>query len=97
MQDETTGMSTVLLVKPESLDSLFQVSTFMCAPFEVWEGRDGVDLRWEGRRVEKVYSKIGLGGRWRSVPVPDAARSLLKHGNAKRVETMATPEGELPR
>lgn len=93
---ETTGMSEVLLVKPEGLDSLFKVSTFEGAPFEVWKDRDGVDLFWMGRRVEKVYSESASSERWWSVPITSAARSLLKRGKAKRVKFMPAPKGELP-
>lgn len=94
---ETTGMSEVLLVKPEGLDSLFKVSTSGDTPsFEVWKDRDGVDLVWMGRRVEKVYSEHASGRRWWNVPIPDAARSLLRRGKAKRVESMPAPGGGLP-
>lgn len=94
---ETTGMSEVLLVKPEDLASLFKVSTSGDTPsFEVWEDRDGVDLFWTGRRVEEVYSEHASGRRWWSVPIPNAARSLLKRGKAKRVKFMPAPKGELP-
>lgn len=99
MQDEITGMSVVLLVKPDGLDSLFRVSTFEEeeTPFEVWKNRNGVNLLWKGRRVEKVYSMTGSGERWWSVPVPDAVKSLLKRGKAKRIKPTPTPKGELPR
>jgi hypothetical protein len=89
-------MSGVLLVKLEGLASLFKVPTLEGAPFGVWKDRDGVDLFWTGRRVEKVYSECASGRRWWSVPIPNAARSLLRRGKAKRVEFMLAPEGELP-
>ena len=96
-EKKTTGMSEVLLVKLESLDSLFRASTSGDTPsFEVWEDRDGVDLFWTGRRVEKVYSEHASGRRWWSVPVPNAARSLLRRKKAKRVKFMPAPEGGLP-
>lgn len=94
---ETTGMSEDLLVKPEGLASLFKVSTSGDMPsFEVWEDRDGVDLFWTGRRVEKVYSEHASGRRWWSVPIPNAARSLLRRKKAKRVKFMPAPGGGLP-
>ena len=94
---KTTGMSVILLVKLEYYAMLHRVSTFEGAPFKVWKDRDGVDLFWMGRRVEKVYSECASGKRWWSVPIPNAARSLLKRGKAKRVKFMPAPEGELPR
>lgn len=98
MQKGITGMSVVLLVKPEHHAMLFRVSTFFeGAPFEVWKDRDGVDLFWMGRRVEKVYSMSESGVRWWSVPIPAAVESLLKRGKAKCVMCMPAPEGELPR
>lgn len=97
MQRKTVGMSEVLLVKLEGLASLFSVPTSWGAPFEVWKDRDGVDLFWRGRRVEKVYSEHASKERWWSVPIPNAARSLLRREKAKRMEFMPAPEGELPR
>lgn len=97
MQKEITGMSVVLLVKPEYYAMLFKVSTFESVPFEVWKDRDGVDLFWMGRRVEKVYSMCESGERWWSVPIPAAVKSLLKRGKAKRVKCMPAPKGELPK
>lgn len=97
MKKGTTGMSVVLLVKPENHAMLFRVSTFFeGAPFEVWKDSYGVDLFWMGRRVEKVYSMSESGNRWWSVPIPAAIRSLLKRRKAKRVKCMPAPEGELP-
>ena len=89
-------MSEVLLVKLEGLASLFSVPTSWGTPFEVWEDRDGVDLFWRGRRVEEVYSGHESKERWWSVPVPNAARSLLRRKKAKRVAFMPAPEGRLP-
>lgn len=95
-EKETADMSTKLLVKLEGYDMLFWVFSFESAPFKAWKDRDGVDLFWRGRRVEKVYSQGEAGIRWWSVPIPSAVRSLLKCGKAKRVRTMPVPEGELP-
>lgn len=90
------GMSAVLLVELADYARLYCVSTFDGAPFQVWKTRDGIDLFWKGRRVEKVYSMGRSPDCWWSVPMTSACRSLQKRGKASVVKRMPAPEGELP-
>ena len=97
MQKESVNMSGTLLVKPKGYAMLFRVITHESVQFEVWKDHDGIDLFWRGRQVEKVYSVSASGERWWGVPIPCAAKALLKRGDAKCVGFMPAPEGELPR
>lgn len=89
-------MSVVLLVKLETYARLYRVSTFEGAPFRIWKGRDGVDLFWKGRLVEKVYSMGRSPDCWWSVPITSACSSLQRLGKASVVKRRPAPEGELP-
>lgn len=95
-RENPVGMSVVLLVKLEDYAMLYRVSTFEGVPFQVWKDRDGIDLFWKGRRVEKVYSMGRSPDCWWSVPMTSACRSLERRGKASVVERMPAPEGELP-
>lgn len=90
------GMSVVLLVQLEGSTTLYRVSTYEGTPFQVWMDRDGVDLFWKGREVDKVYSMGKSCDCWWSVPVTSAIRSLLRRGKATRVPARPLREGRLP-